>query len=146
ALTGAERAHPADLWPVERRFREPDVVVDAAPLAYGPEARSRMDNAVLRIVKTGDAAAARDLHNISLGLAAAQADRQARSFWKICAGFFEALALGHLTPDVYVKRAASRVLMQYAMLARGETTIADRLVQDLLFFCSQAARPAGAAA
>ncbi|MDT0137579.1 Hpt domain-containing protein [Acidovorax sp. PRC11] len=146
ALTGAERVHPADLWPVERRFREPDVVVDAAPLAYGPEARSRMDNAVLRIVKTGDAAAARDLHNISLGLAAAQADRQARSFWKICAGFFEALALGHLTPDVYVKRAASRVLMQYAMLARGETTIADRLVQDLLFFCSQAARPAGAAA
>ncbi len=145
ALTGAERVHPADLWPVERRFREPDIVVDAAPLAYGPEARSRMDTAVLRIVKTGDAAAARDLHNISLGFAAAQADRQARSFWKICAGFFEALALGHLTPDVYVKRAASRVLMQYAMLARGETTIADRLVQDLLFFCSQA-RPAPAAA
>lgn len=145
ALTGAERVHPADLWPVERRFREPDIVVDAAPLAYGPEARSRMDTAVLRIVKTGDAAAARDLQNISLGFAAAQADRQARSFWKICAGFFEALALGHLTPDVYVKRAASRVLMQYAMLARGETTIADRLVQDLLFFCSQA-RPAPAAA
>ncbi len=145
ALTGAERVHPADLWPVERRFREPDLVVDAAPIAYGPEARARLDTAVLRVVKTGSASAARDLQKICLGFAAGQADRQARAFWKICAGFFEALAQEYLVPDVYAKRAASRVLMQYATLARGETTIADRLVQDLLFFCSQA-RPRGAAA
>ncbi len=141
ALTGAERVHPADLWPVERRFREPDFVVDAAPLEYGAEARSRLDAAVLRIVRSGDLAAAREMQDICLGFVAGQSDRQARAFWKICAGFFEALAQGRLAPDVYVKRVASRVLMQYATLARGEPTVADRLVQDLLFFCSQA-RPA----
>ena len=138
ALTGADRVHPADLWPVERRFREPDLAVNAQPLAYGPEARSRMDSAVLRIVKNGDVAAAAELRDLCLGFVAAQADRQSRAFWKICAGFFEAFAAGLLQPDVYVKRVASRVLMQYATLAKGDSAIADRLVQDLLFFCSQA--------
>ena len=137
ALAGADRVHPADLWPVERRFREPEGVASAAPLAYGPEARAKLDSAVLRIVKTGDVQAALRLRDTCLGFVAAEQDRQSRVFWKICAGFFEALGCGLLPPDVYVKRVASRVLMQYATLARGDTTIADRLVQDLLFFCSQ---------
>ncbi|MBU0748061.1 MAG: Hpt domain-containing protein [Gammaproteobacteria bacterium] len=138
ALAGAERVHPADLWPVERRFREPEGMIAATPLPYGPEARARLDSAVLRIVKSGDLKAARSLHETCLCFVAAQPDRQSRAFWKICAGFFEAFGAGLLPPDVYVKRVASRVLMQYATLAKGDTTIADRLVQDLLFFCSQA--------
>ncbi|HEY9209620.1 MAG TPA: Hpt domain-containing protein [Acidovorax sp.] len=141
ALAGAERAHPADLWPVERRFREPEDAVVAAPLPYGPEARARLDAAVLRIVKSGDLAAATSMRETCLGFVAAHSDRQSRAFWKICAGFFEALGKGLLAPDVYVKRVASRVLMQYATLAKGDNTISDRLVQDLLFFCAQA-RPA----
>lgn len=138
ALAGAERVHPADLWPVERRFREPEGTITAPPLPYGPEARARLDSAVLRIVKSGDLKAARSLRDTCLGFVAAQPDRQPRAFWKICAGFFEALGAGLLPPDIYVKRVASRVLMQYATLAKGDTSIADRLVQDLLFFCSQA--------
>ena len=138
ALAGAERVHPADLWPVERRFREPEGTIAATPLPYGPEARARLDSAVLRIVKSGDLKAARSLRDTCLCFVAAQSDRQSRAFWKICAGFFEAFGAGLLPPDVYVKRVASRVLMQYATLAKGDTTIADRLVQDLLFFCSQA--------
>jgi chemosensory pili system protein ChpA (sensor histidine kinase/response regulator) len=58
-----------------------------------------------------------------LGFGAAQADRQPRAFWKICAGFFEALAWACCRPDVYVKRVASRVLMQYATLAKGDKTV-----------------------
>ena len=138
ALAGAERAHPADLWPAERRFREPEDSVVGAPLSYGPEARARLDSAVLKIVKSGDLSAAASMRDICLGFVAAQTDRQSRAFWKICAGFFEALGTGLLAPDVYVKRVASRVLMQYATLAKGDNTIADRLVQDMLFFCSQA--------
>ncbi|MBX9833090.1 MAG: Hpt domain-containing protein, partial [Burkholderiaceae bacterium] len=138
ALAGAERVHPADLWPVERRFREPEGTIAATPLPYGPEARARLDSAVLRIVKSGDLKAARSLRDTCLCFVAAQPDRQSRAFWKICAGFFEAFGAGLLPADVYVKRVASRVLMQYATLAKGDTTIADRLVQDLLFFCSQA--------
>ena len=141
ALAGGERAHPADLWPAERRFREPEDSVAVAPLPYGPEARARLDSAVLKIVKSGDLSAATSMRETCLGFVAAQSDRHARAFWKICAGFFEALGKGMLAPDVYVKRVASRVLMQYATLAKGDTAIADRLVQDLLFFCSQA-RPA----
>ena len=138
ALAGADRVHPADLWPVERRFREPDLPVPETPLPYGAEARARLDSAVLRIVKNADAGAAADMQNTCMGFAAAQTDRQSRAFWKICAGFFEALAHGMLKPDVYVKRVVSRVLMQYAALAKGDGAIADRLVQDLLFFCAQA--------
>ena len=138
ALAGADRVHPADLWPVERRFREPEGAVVATPLPYGPEARARLDAAVLRIVKSGDLRASLSLRDTCLGFVASQQDRQSRAFWKICAGFFEAFGSGLLPADVYVKRVASRVLMQYSTLAKGDTTIADRLVQDLLFFCSQA--------
>ena len=146
ALTGAERVHPADLWPVERDLREPDMPLPEAPLPYGPAARARLDSAVLRIVKHGDAAAAGQMRDVCLGLAAANAEREPRTFWKLCAGFFDAFAAGRLPTDVYVKRVASRVLMQYASLARGDAAIADRLVQDLLFFCAQARVPAGDAA
>ncbi|GAA6120483.1 hypothetical protein Acidovoranil_25860 [Acidovorax sp. FG27] len=143
ALTGAERVHPADLWPTERRRREPELTAEAEPLPYGPAARARLDHAVLRIVKLGDQAAAGQLRDACLGFVASQSDPQARSFWKIAAGFFDAFAHGLLTPDVYVKRVASRVLMQYATLAKGDPTIADRLLQDLLFFCAQAREPEG---
>ena len=145
ALAGADRVHPADLWPVERRFREPEDAVAASPLPYGPQARARLDSAVLKIVKSGDPQAAMSMCETCLGFVAAQSDRSARAFWKICAGFFEAVGRGLLIPDVYVKRVASRVLMQYATLAKGDTTIGDRLVQDLLFFCSQAKPAAGGA-
>lgn len=143
-LAGADRVHPADLWPVERRFKEPDLEVTASPLLYGADARARLDAAVLKIVKTGDRKAARSIRDTCLGFVAAQQDRQVRAFWKICAGFFEACMEGLLPPDVYVKRVASRVLMQYATLAKGDKTVADRLVQDLLFFCSQAQNVDGA--
>ncbi|WP_461467036.1 hybrid sensor histidine kinase/response regulator [Melaminivora sp.] len=138
-LAGAERVHPADLWPAERRLREPELPLRAEPLTYGPQARARLDSAVLRVVKSGDRQAAAGLQAAALGLAAGQMERQPRAFWKIAAGFFEALAQGALPPDVYVKRVASRVLMQYASLAKGDVNLNDRLLQDLLFFCAQAA-------
>ena len=143
ALTGVERVHPADLWPVERRFREPDIALPSASIAYGPAARARLDQAVLRIVKDGKTEAARDLRELSLGIAAGQTDRQVRAFWKICAGFFEGFSRGLIVADVYAKRVASRILIQYATLARGDAGVADRLVQDLLFFCAQAKPPEG---
>jgi chemosensory pili system protein ChpA (sensor histidine kinase/response regulator) len=137
-LAGADRSHPADLWPVERRLREPATAVEVAPITYGPEARSRLDQAVLKIVKAGSPEAARDLGKLCLELAAGVTDKSVRTFWKIGAAFFEAFAHSLFAPDVYAKRAASRVLMQYATLAKGDTTLTDRLVQDLLFFCAQA--------
>jgi len=137
-LAGADRIHPADLWALEWRWNEPETPAVAEAIVYDPSVRSRMDQAVLRLVKAGDAASARELAKISLSLAATQAARQPKIFWKICAGYFEAMALGLLPMDLYVKRAASRVLLQYASLAKGELGVSDRLAQDLVFFCAQA--------
>ncbi len=150
ALWGADRVHPADLWPVDWAWHEPRVPATGpagearAPLAlaYAPPVRSRMDQAVLRIVKSGDAAAAGEMAEVCAGLAAGESFREPRSFWLLAAGFFEAIAAGLLPADVYVKRAASRVLLQYAQLAKGENLVSERLAQDLAFFCAQAVPPA----
>ena len=137
-LAGADRIHPADLWSQEWRWNEPRTPAAAEALHYEPPVRSRMDQNVLRLVKSGDAAAARELARISLSLAATQTTRQPLIFWKLCAGYFEAVGLGLVPADLYVKRASSRVLLQYASLAKGDTAVSDRLALDLLFFCAQA--------
>lgn len=146
-LAGADRVHPADLWPYEWRWVEPDVPSPREPLAYGLAVRSRIDQAVLRVVKSADPAAAAELSETCLGLAAAQGERRPRTFWKVAGAYFEALSQRRIPADVYVKRATSRILLQYATLARGEDTVSERLTQDLLFFCAQAntTRPAGEA-
>ncbi|HWI81418.1 Hpt domain-containing protein [Ramlibacter sp.] len=138
-LAGADRNHPADLWAMEWRWEDPQAPAPAQTLAYGPPVRARLDAAVLRVMKAGDAEAAHDVAQVGLGLAAAQTAREPRIFWSVCAGFFEAVALKLVPLDIYVKRAATRVLMQYASLAKGDAGVSDRLVQDLVFFCAQAA-------
>jgi chemosensory pili system protein ChpA (sensor histidine kinase/response regulator) len=144
-LNGADRVHPADLWGMDWRWND-FPAPSAAPLAYDVAVRSRVDQAVLRIVKSADRTAGKDLVDVSLGLAAAQQDRQPKIFWKIAAGYFEAISLGLLPADVYVKRAASRVLLQYASLAKGDSAVSDRLAEDLVFFCAQAGTSASAPA
>jgi len=140
-LAGVAHVHPMDLWPAERRVREPVFPGTVLPLPYGPEVRTHLDTAVLRIVKNGDVEAAVDMQHLCMGFAAAQQETQPRIFWKAAAGFFEAIARRWLTMDAYVKRTTSRVLMQYTALARGQITLADRLLPELLFFCAQARMP-----
>jgi len=138
-LAAAERVHPADLWPLKRHLHEPDIALsNYTALPYGAGARAQLDGAVLRIVKSGDTAAATQLRTICLGFAAAQPRGPTRAFWKICAGFFEAQAQGLIKPDLYVKRVTSRVLMQYAHFSKGDEALIEHLLQDLLFFCAQA--------
>jgi chemosensory pili system protein ChpA (sensor histidine kinase/response regulator) len=137
-LNGDDRIHPADLWPHEWRWIDVALPEGGLAHAYDSEVRARIDGYVLNVVKTGDATAARALRDISLSFAAAQAVLEPRVFWKICAAYFEAVALGLCPADIYGKRAASRILLQYRTLARGEPDISERLVQDLLFFCAQA--------
>ena len=137
-LAGGDRVHPADLWPIEWSWTDAVIPFAVAPAVYEPKVRSQFDQSVLKVVKTGDAAAAMSLRDSSLSLAAGQAALEPRVFWKICAAFFEATAKGLCPADVYAKRAASRLLLQYTTLAKGEQSVSDRLAQDLLFFCAQA--------
>ncbi len=144
-LVGEERVHPAELWAHAWRWIDADTPAPAQPLAYDAAVRTQLDTAVLKVVKTGSVSSSQALRDICLGLAAGQQTLEARAFWKICAAYFEAMALKLCPSDVYVKRAASRVLMQYTSLAKGSAGVSDRLAQDLLFFCAQAA-PADAQA
>ena len=142
-LVGNERVHPADLWSTAWRWVEIKPAVTQAAVTYDPAVRSRLDREVLQLVKSGDTQAARRLHALCLGLGRGALLPRVASFWTLAAGFFEALATGLVQPDAYVKRAASRVLLQYATLARGDSLVSDRLGQDLLFFCAQAVPAAG---
>ena len=137
-LVSADRIHPADLWVFEWRWIEPvmDLSVDAR--AYDDASRQILDQLVLKIMRTGDAHAAQSFRDVCLGFARAQPGGEPRVFWKIAAAYFEAMSQGLLKVDLYVKRAASRILLQYATFAKGSSSASDRLAQDLLFFCSQA--------
>jgi chemosensory pili system protein ChpA (sensor histidine kinase/response regulator) len=137
-LVGNERVHPADLWNVAWRWVEIKPALTQTALVYDPAVRSKLDREVLKVVKSGDDHAARRLHALCLGLGRGASAPRVASFWTLAAAFFEALALALIPADAHVKRAASRVLLQYATLARGDNTVSDRLGQDLLFFCAQA--------
>jgi chemosensory pili system protein ChpA (sensor histidine kinase/response regulator) len=141
-LASAERIHPADLWPQTWRWQPVALRDGVKALPYVPQVRAHLDRAVLKMVKSADPRAAAKLSLVSAGLAAAQSTLQSRSFWAIASGFFEAMALSLLGDDIYTKRTASRILQQYAALAKGDSGPSERLAQDLVFFCAQAqARP-----
>ena len=138
-LAGGERPHPVDLWSMEWRWL--DVPLKAGAVAASissPALRGQMDQAVLRVMRTGDTKSAMRMSELCVGLAAGQSVMEPRTFWVICAAFFEGIALGLCPVDVYTKRAASRVLRQYAALARGDLSVSERLAHDLVFFCSLA--------
>ena len=143
-LAGADRIHPADLWDWPWQWRTPQLPRAVERLSYSVEVRQRLDRRILRTMRDDDAGAAADLSAISLSLAAGEnpnhPDHPA-AFWTLAAGFFEALGGQCLPPDLYVKRAIARVLLQYITLAKGDGMVSERLAHDLLFFCAQARAP-----
>lgn len=149
-LAGASRLHPADLWPVDWAWHladAPGVLAVQDASSSLPALRARMDQAVLRVVKSGDTAAARELSALCEALAAGPQPATGaqgaavRSLWRLAAGFFEALGLSLLSTDLHVKRTASRVLVTFTQWAKGDATVSDRLGQELAFFCAQAVPP-----
>ena len=145
-LALSERIHPADLWSYSWRWLQPELNLAVEPTKYADNARATFDHSVLQIMKGVAPQAGDILKKLSLGLSAEQSDQHPRIFWTIAAAFFEAIALSLLPADIYVRRAASRVLMQYTSLSNGRLDVSERLAQDLLFFCAQAVPPHPAAA
>ena len=137
-LIRADRIHPADLWPHEWRWIDPQLSQLPAGKTYDADVRAVLDHCVLQIMKGGGQAEAQTLCDLSLALSVSQTDGHTRIFWKVAAAYFEAVSHRLLPLDLYVRRAASRVLMQFASLSKGETSVSERLAQDLLFFCAQA--------
>ena len=137
-LIDEDRIHPADLCPIEWHWIELELTSNTEPVGYGASVRSKLDSAMLNLVKTGNVISAKTLRDISLSLAQSQPELAPRAFWQICAAFFDAFVHKLCPLDVYAKRTASRVLLQYSTLAKDVPDLSARLVQDLLFFCAQA--------
>jgi chemosensory pili system protein ChpA (sensor histidine kinase/response regulator) len=145
-LAGSARVHPADLWTYPWRWTN---VADTGVVqaAINADTRSQFDRAALMVIKSYDMSAATELAQLSASIATPfdmLVDRQFTVFWRIAAGFFQAIATGSIPADVYVKRTVSRILTQLAAHTKGDMAVSDRLAQDLLFFCAQA-KPLGLA-
>ena len=137
-LAGAERIHPADLWPHDWQWADVPNIGAWAPLHYEPAVRGRLGDAMLPVIKTLDRAHATQMAHTCAGLAAGESALHGRSFWAIAAGFFEAVSLGLLPDDVYVRRTAARVLPEFSRLTTRQKTPSERIAQDMLFFCAMA--------
>ena len=138
-LAGAERVHPADLWEhASFEWLNPGMPASPQSLDYDPEVRSAMDSALLKLMQSADCQAAGSLSHLSLGLSETQTNSQAAIFWKICAAFFEAASQEILPIDLYVKRAASGVVIHYNNMKHGDWVFSDKFMHDMLFFCEQA--------
>ncbi|NCT85569.1 MAG: hybrid sensor histidine kinase/response regulator, partial [Comamonadaceae bacterium] len=140
-LNGAERIHPADLWPFDWSWRSIALEEGVAPRP--PEAvRAPFEAALLRQMREPSPAHAANLSGLCAGLAAALPAGSARTLWQLAAAVFEGQALKLLGSDAYTKRLGSRLLHELRLIgASGQGGQADptreRLAQDLLFFCAQ---------
>jgi len=151
-LAGADRVHPADLWPHDWQWREVALDKRAAPRAADAALRSEVEALTLAQMRHPEGPAAATLSDLFAGLAAGLAatagegaERRLVTLWQMASAFFEAQSQGLLRPDIYSKRIASRLLAQLRMGERGDmgksAEVSQRLAQDLLFYCAQAASP-----
>jgi chemosensory pili system protein ChpA (sensor histidine kinase/response regulator) len=139
---GAERIHPADLWSFDWRWREIPSDAGVPPRALDAATRTAMEGHLLGIMRAPQPTlAAARMSEGCAGLGAAASELQVATLWKLASAVFEAQAQGLLGFDVFSKRVASRLLAQYRVLERGQSEVSERLAQDLLFFCAQAASP-----
>jgi chemosensory pili system protein ChpA (sensor histidine kinase/response regulator) len=136
-LAGAERVHPADLWSFDHQGIDVPAPAGVPSMKADAQIRSLFDRVVLLMIKTGSPAASAQLARMCAGLSAGAELPRVASFWRIAAAYFEGVAHKLLPLDVYVKRAASRILLQLAALAQSRTEVSETLLHDLLFFCAQ---------
>ncbi len=150
-LAGADRVHPADLWPHDWQWRE--VASNGAqPRVLDAALRSEVESLTLGLMRQGSGEPAQALSSVFAGLAAGS-DKKRRhmgTLWHLAAAFFEAQGQRLLVPDIYSKRIASRLLAQLRMSEHVDDSsarpnagadVSQRLAQDLLFYCAQASSP-----
>ena len=140
-IAGADRIHPADLWFLDWQWLP--LPADDQAVACPPDAatRSAIERRMLSIMRAPTPAIAQRMSHIFAGLGAGTDHPHAATLWKLAAAMFEAQAAGLLSPDVFSKRVASRLLAQLRILERGGNEVSEPLARDLLFFCAQASSP-----
>ncbi len=144
-LAGGDKAHPADLWPAELDWSVPIAAAGAVlPLTPDAATRSRVEAAVLAMLRGPAHVAAAQMSDTFAGLAAGSSGRLA-TLWHLAAACFDAQARGLLDADMYVQRLASRLMSLLRAIGRGAPLDgSERLAHELLFFCAQAGIAGGA--
>ena len=137
------RVHPADLWPIDWRWRDVPADAEVAPVQAAPETRDILETQLLALMRRYQPReAAKRISDLCAGLGAGATDPQVVTLWRLASAVFEAQADDLLGFDLFTKRVASRLLPQLRILERGESDVSERLARDLLFFCAQSRAPA----
>lgn len=138
-LSGAERIHPAELWPVPWQWHALPPDERMPPLQPDGATRGAAEQLTLALMRDARSVAASRLSDLFAALARGAADGRMATLWGMASAMYEGQAKGLLAPEVHLKRVSSRLLAQ---LRRGPLGTADavaqRLAHDLLYFCAQA--------
>jgi chemosensory pili system protein ChpA (sensor histidine kinase/response regulator) len=140
ALREAERAEPADLYPVDLSVRPPKATRTAPLDAEGvARVRAAFERGLLGFLRDPEdpTALAQLYASIERLLRAHQASGE-RTFWWLAAAFFDALRVRALPIDLYAKRLVARVNLQIRRTLQQGSPIADRMLRDLLFMLARA--------
>ncbi|MEK8085526.1 Hpt domain-containing protein [Aquabacterium sp. A3] len=137
---------PSDLWSqdwptlsLESVLAPPDTVAARAPDAITID---DFERDLLSLLKRNQPQDADNLAALCGALAKDADGRRAHrecATWMLAAGFLEGLAQRQVPLGVHAKRVLSSLLSQLRQLARGQGGPSDRLANELLFFCAQAA-------
>jgi chemosensory pili system protein ChpA (sensor histidine kinase/response regulator) len=143
---GAERIHPADLFFPNLAVRPQLPLAETAASAADYIAlRQRFERALLPFLRSADQAAeqasAARMAEIVAEVERAQANQQSRAFWWVMHGFAEAVSLGKVRNQLYVKQLFARINLQIRHLSEGSSSIGERLLRDALFFIACAEDP-----
>ena len=137
-LAGADRIHPADLWPLAAQWLE----LPAEPLvaARQPDAQTRVDieAALLALMRQPGAESCAKMSDLCAAMGAGQRGRMA-TLWRLAAAIYDAQRAQLLKPDVYLKRIGPRLLAM-ARGTEGATGSPDLMLRDLLYHCNEAAQ------
>lgn len=137
-------AHPSQLWEHEWKWLDIEDAggADASPArAIDAKTRAPMDRWVLQVVRAMDADAAAELREAALAVSRSPLPRQTIAFWRLAAGYFDAVAQELLASNRYTKRAASQVLMQFVKQMKAPDQVSPDLAHELLFHCAQSPTP-----
>ena len=146
ARLGQGLPRPSDLWSQDWPSLALESVL-APPEAVAPRAADAVtiddfERGLLSLLKRNQPEDARALAELCGALAKDADQRRAHrecATWMLAAGFLEGLAGRHVPLGVHAKRVLSSLLSQLRQLAKGQGTPSDRLANELLFFCAQAA-------
>jgi chemosensory pili system protein ChpA (sensor histidine kinase/response regulator) len=146
ARLGQGLPRPSDLWSqdwptlaLESVLTPPEAVAPRAPDAVTID---DFERGLLSLLKRNQGEDAQNLADLCGALAKDADQRRAHrecATWMLAAGFLEGLAQRHVPLGVHAKRVLSSLLSQLRQLAKGQGGPSDRLANELLFFCAQAA-------